>query len=166
VARGGIRRVLPGPGLDGRAGIGIASVVCDGDTPVCWRLHSVSKSSSLAGYGRLRRRGRHRLVGALLAVRKQAGMDGDGPVQSAMSPPWRRPPRARAADRYRDAGNALLRHFRSAGFTVDHSHAGLYLWVTARGMPRYRQLGWRKAHSCGAHASSTVRGGPGMSGWR
>ena len=37
-------------------------------------------------------------------------------------------------DRYRDRREVLLTALRGAGFTVEHSEAGLYLWAT-RGEP-------------------------------
>jgi aspartate/methionine/tyrosine aminotransferase len=44
-------------------------------------------------------------------------------------------------ERYRRRRDVLLPTFRSAGFTVDYSDAGLYLWVT-RGEPCRDTVGW------------------------
>ena len=44
-------------------------------------------------------------------------------------------------ERYRRRRDVLLPAFRSAGFTVDYSDAGLYLWVT-RGEPCRDTIGW------------------------
>jgi len=44
-------------------------------------------------------------------------------------------------DRYRKRRDALLPAFGSAGFAVDHSEAGLYLWVT-RGEACRDTIGW------------------------
>jgi aspartate/methionine/tyrosine aminotransferase len=44
-------------------------------------------------------------------------------------------------DRYRRRRDVLLPALRSAGFTVDYSEAGLYLWVT-RGQPCRDTIDW------------------------
>ncbi|MCV7259803.1 succinyldiaminopimelate transaminase [Mycobacterium shimoidei] len=116
--------------------------VCDGDHTGLLALHSLSKSSSLAGYRAGFVAGDPRVVAELLAVRKHAGMMVPTPVQAAM---------VAALDddahqdeqrgRYRRRREVLLTAFRSAGFTVDHSQAGLYLWVT-RGEPCRDTVAW------------------------
>jgi aspartate/methionine/tyrosine aminotransferase len=82
------------------------------------------------------------VVAELLAVRKHAGMMVPTPVQGAMvaalgDDDHEQQQRARYARR-RDA---LLPALRSAGFTVDHSEAGLYLWAT-RGEPCRDTAAW------------------------
>jgi succinyldiaminopimelate transaminase len=105
--------------------------VCDGDHTGLLAVHSLSKSSSLAGYRAGFVAGDAAVVGELLAVRKHAGMMVPRPVQSAMVAALDDDPHEHEQrDRYRRRRDALLPAFRSAGFTVDHSHAGLYLWVT------------------------------------
>ncbi len=44
-------------------------------------------------------------------------------------------------DRYARRRDLLLPAVRAAGFTVDHSEAGLYLWAT-RGEPCRDTVGW------------------------
>lgn len=105
--------------------------VCGGDHTGLLAIHSLSKTSSLAGYRAGFVAGDPEVVAELLAVRKHAGMMVPGPVQAAMvaalgDDEHEREQRARYAGR-RDA---LLPAMRSAGFTVDHSEAGLYLWAT------------------------------------
>jgi aspartate/methionine/tyrosine aminotransferase len=95
----------------------------------------LSKTSSLAGYRAGFVAGDPAVVAELLAVRKHAGMMVPTPIQAAMvaaldDDEHESEQRARYARR-RDA---LLPAVRAAGFTVDHSEAGLYLWVT-RGEP-------------------------------
>src|SRR6202051_2727275 len=58
--------------------------VCDGDHTGLLAVHSLSKSSSLAGYRAGFVAGDAAVVGELLAVRKHAGMMVPRPVQSAM----------------------------------------------------------------------------------
>jgi succinyldiaminopimelate transaminase len=116
--------------------------VCDGDHSGLLALHSLSKSSSLAGYRAGFVAGDLRLVGELLAVRKHAGMMVPTPVQAAM---------VAALDddaheceqryRYARRREVLLPAFRSAGFTIDDSEAGLYLWAT-RGESCRDTVGW------------------------
>jgi succinyldiaminopimelate transaminase len=116
--------------------------VCDGDHTGLLAAHSLSKSSSLAGYRAGFVAGDAQVVAELLAVRKHAGMMVPTPVQAAMvaaldddaheHEQWERYARRRAM---------LLPAFRSAGFTVDHSEAGLYLWVTC-GQPCRDTVEW------------------------
>jgi succinyldiaminopimelate transaminase len=109
--------------------------VCDGDHTGLLAIHSLSKTSSLAGYRAGFVAGDRAVVAELLAVRKHAGMMVPTPVQAAM---------VAALDdddhevvqkeRYARRREVLLTAVRGAGFTVDHSEAGLYLWAT-RGEP-------------------------------
>jgi aspartate/methionine/tyrosine aminotransferase len=98
-------------------------------------IHSLSKTSSLAGYRAGFVAGDPAVVAELLAVRKHAGMMVPTPIQAAMiaaldDDAHEREQKARYARR-RDV---LLTAVRGAGFAVDHSEAGLYLWAT-RGEP-------------------------------
>jgi succinyldiaminopimelate transaminase len=116
--------------------------VCDGDHTGLLAIHSLSKSSSLAGYRAGFVAGDPAVVGELLAVRKHAGMMVPTPVQAAMvaaldDDDHEREQRARYARR-RDA---LLPALRAVGLTVDDSEAGLYLWAT-RGEPCRDTAAW------------------------
>lgn len=116
--------------------------VCDGDHTGLLAVHSLSKSSSLAGYRAGFVAGDRAVVAELLAVRKHAGMMMPTPVQAAMvaaleDDTHEREQRARYARRR----EALLPAIRRAGFTVDHSEAGLYLWAT-RGEPCRDSVRW------------------------
>ncbi|ORW86699.1 succinyldiaminopimelate transaminase [Mycobacterium sp. IEC1808] len=109
--------------------------VCDGDHTGLLAIHSLSKSSSLAGYRAGLVAGDPALVGELLAVRKHAGMIVPTPVQAAMVAALDDDGHERVQrERYERRRAALLPALRSAGFAVDHSEAGLYLWAT-RGEP-------------------------------
>ncbi|MCV7280343.1 succinyldiaminopimelate transaminase [Mycolicibacterium flavescens] len=116
--------------------------VSDGDHTGLLAIHSLSKTSSLAGYRAGFVAGDAALVAELLAVRKHAGMMVPTPVQAAMvaalqDDEHEREQRARYAKR-RDL---LLPALQAAGLTVDDSEAGLYLWAT-RGEPCRDTLGW------------------------
>lgn len=105
-------------------------------------VHSLSKSSNLAGYRAGFVAGDPSLVAALLAVRRHAGMIVPRPVQAAMTAALRDDEHvARQRERYARRRAVLLAAVRAAGFTVDHSDAGLYLWVT-RDEPARKTLAW------------------------
>jgi aspartate/methionine/tyrosine aminotransferase len=105
--------------------------VCDGDHTGLLAIHSLSKSSSLAGYRAAFVAGDSGLVAELLAVRKHAGMMVPTPVQAAMAAALGDDSHVRVQrERYERRRAALLPALRSAGFTIEHSEAGLYLWAT------------------------------------
>jgi succinyldiaminopimelate transaminase len=94
-------------------------------------VHSLSKRSNLAGYRAGFVTGDPALVADLLAIRKQAGMIMPGPVQGAMTAALEDESHAVAQrERYRRRRSVLRDAFVSAGWRIDHSEAGLYLWVT------------------------------------
>jgi succinyldiaminopimelate transaminase len=116
--------------------------VCDGDHTGLLAIHSLSKTSSLAGYRAGFVAGDRALIAELLAVRKHAGMMTPTPVQGAMvaaldDDAHEREQRAR----YERRRAALLPVMLAAGLTVEHSEAGLYLWAT-RGEPCRDTLAW------------------------
>lgn len=94
-------------------------------------VHSLSKSSSLAGYRAGFVAGDADLVARLLAVRKHAGMIVPRPVQEAMTAALSDDEHiAVQRQRYAHRRDLLKPALLAAGFTVEHSEAGLYLWVT------------------------------------
>jgi succinyldiaminopimelate transaminase len=94
-------------------------------------IHSLSKRSNLAGYRAGFVTGDPALVADLLAIRKQAGMIMPGPVQAAMAAALSDDAHAaEQRERYAARRSVLLAAFAAAGWVVDHSEAGLYLWVT------------------------------------
>jgi succinyldiaminopimelate transaminase len=108
--------------------------VCGGSFDGVLAVHSLSKRSNLAGYRAGFVCGDPGLVAGLLAVRKQAGMMVPGPVQAAMTAALEDDAHAEAQRRrYAARRSALREAFADAGWTVDHSEAGLYLWVTHPG---------------------------------
>jgi succinyldiaminopimelate transaminase len=105
--------------------------VCDGDHTGLLAVHSLSKTSSLAGYRAGFVAGDAGLVAELLAVRKHAGMMVPTPVQAAMVAALNDDDHEKLQrERYARRREVLLPALRSAGFAVEHSEAGLYLWAT------------------------------------
>lgn len=116
--------------------------ICDGDHTGLLAVHSLSKTSSLAGYRAGFIAGDRAVVAELLAVRKHAGMMVPTPVQAAMVAALDDDQHQQVQrDRYARRRDALLPALRSAGFTVEHSEAGLYLWAT-RGEPCRDTVAW------------------------
>jgi succinyldiaminopimelate transaminase len=116
--------------------------VCDGDHRGLLAVHSLSKTSSLAGYRAGFVAGDAAVVAELLAVRKHAGMMVPTPVQAAMVAALDDDAHEREQrDRYARRRAMLLPAMRAAGFTVDLSQGGLYLWAT-RGEACRRTVGW------------------------
>jgi succinyldiaminopimelate transaminase len=116
--------------------------VCEGDHTGLLAVHSLSKTSSLAGYRAGFVAGDPELVAELLAVRKHAGMMVPTPVQAAMVAALDDDAHEeQQRDRYARRRDLLLPAVRAAGFTVEHSEAGLYLWAT-RGEPCRDTLAW------------------------
>jgi succinyldiaminopimelate transaminase len=116
--------------------------VCDGDHTGLLAVHSLSKTSSLAGYRAGFVAGDPALVAELLAVRKHAGMMVPTPVQAAMVAALDDDAHeAHQRDIYARRRAQLLPAVQQAGFTVDHSEAGLYLWAT-RGEPCRDTIAW------------------------
>jgi succinyldiaminopimelate transaminase len=105
-------------------------------------VHSLSKTSNLAGYRAGFVTGDAALVATLLAVRKHAGMIVPRPVQAAMTAALADDEHVAAQlERYVARREVLLAAVRDAGFAVEHSVAGLYLWIT-RDEPCRRTLHW------------------------
>ncbi|WP_322778441.1 succinyldiaminopimelate transaminase [Frankia sp. Cas4] len=105
--------------------------VCGGSHEGLLAVHSLSKRSNLAGYRAGFVTGDPRLVAGLLEVRRHCGSMVPTPVQAAMT--------AALADdmhvaeqraRYANRRAVLAAALAVAGFTIEHSEAGLYLWAT------------------------------------
>jgi succinyldiaminopimelate transaminase len=120
--------------------------VCDGDHSGLLAIHSLSKTSSMAGYRAGFVAGDPSVVEELLAVRKHAGMMVPTPVQAAMVAALDDDPHeVEQRDRYARRRALLLPALQSVGLTIDHSEAGLYLWVT-RGEPCRNTVAWLAQH--------------------
>ncbi|MDQ0892839.1 succinyldiaminopimelate transaminase [Agromyces ramosus] len=94
-------------------------------------IYSLSKQSNMAGYRTAFVAGCRTVIGRLTTVRKHAGLMLPQPLQAAMIAALRDDAHVSAQkDRYR-ARRALLKPaLQAAGFRIDHSEAGLYLWAT------------------------------------
>jgi succinyldiaminopimelate transaminase len=105
--------------------------VCGGSHEGLLAVHSLSKRSNLAGYRAAFVTGDPTLVRRLLEVRKHAGMIMPAPVQAAMAAVLDDDEHADAQRELYAARRALLRPaLEKAGWRVEHSTAGLYLWAT------------------------------------
>jgi succinyldiaminopimelate transaminase len=104
--------------------------ICGGSHEGILAVHSLSKRSNLAGYRCAFVAGDPAVVGELLAVRKNLGLQMPGPQQVAMAAALADDAHvveqhARYAARRAKLREALL----GAGFEIDHSEASLYLWA-------------------------------------
>lgn len=111
--------------------------VSGGDTTGLLAAYSLSKQSNLAGYRAAFVAGDPAVVARLLEVRKHAGMIVPGPVQAAMTVALDDDAHvAEQRERYRRRRTLLRAALEGAGYAVDSSHAGLYLWVRPEGAPQ------------------------------
>ncbi|WP_433682932.1 succinyldiaminopimelate transaminase [Nocardia sp. CA-119907] len=116
--------------------------VCDGDHTGLLAVHSLSKTSNLASYRAGFVFGDPELVAEMLEVRKHSGMMVPFPVQAAMAAALGDDNHeAQQRERYRARREVLRKALQQAGFRIDHSEAGLYLWST-RGEPCRTTLEW------------------------
>ncbi len=94
-------------------------------------VYSLSKQSNLAGYRAAFVAGCSGRISELLEVRKHAGLIPPAPVQHAMIAALGDDGHVVAQrERYRARRGTLLAALDAAGFRVDGSGAGLYLWAT------------------------------------
>ncbi|GAA4115802.1 succinyldiaminopimelate transaminase [Enteractinococcus coprophilus] len=93
-------------------------------------VYSLSKQSNMAGYRAAFVAGDAELIAALINLRSHTGMVVPGPIQQATI--------AALADEehvaqqkalYRTRRQKLVTAIEAAGLVIDHSQAGLYLWV-------------------------------------
>ena len=116
--------------------------VCGGNSDSVVALHSLSKRSNLAGYRFGFALGDPRVIEALLAARKHTGFMVPTPVQHAAVAVLDDDAHvAEQRDRYRARRQILLATLTAAGFRIDHSEAGLYLWAT-RGEDCWASVDW------------------------
>jgi succinyldiaminopimelate transaminase len=118
-------------GWDERAVSILRSDVCGDSHDGLLAVHSLSKRSNLAGYRAGFVAGDGALIAELLEVRRHAGMIMPAPVQAAM---------VAALDddlhvdeqraRYLRRRAVLWAALESAGFAIEHSQGGLYVWAT------------------------------------
>lgn len=93
--------------------------------------YSLSKQSNLAGYRAAFVAGDPALVASLVTARKHAGLMMPDPVQAVMAAALGDDAHVvRQRELYRARRDILLPAVKAAGYRVDGSEAGLYLWVT------------------------------------
>lgn len=94
-------------------------------------IYSLSKQSNLAGYRAGIVAGCAELIAGILAVRKHLGLMVPLPVQRAMTVAFTDDDHvAEQRERYRERRRRLKGGLERAGFFIDESDAGLYLWAT------------------------------------
>jgi succinyldiaminopimelate transaminase len=105
--------------------------VSDGDHTGILAVHSLSKRSNLAGYRCAFVAGDPTVVGELLAVRKNLGLQMPAPQQVAMKAALDDDAHADEQHaRYAARRSRLRVALEGAGFRVDDSQGALYLWAT------------------------------------
>jgi succinyldiaminopimelate transaminase len=120
----------------------LSPAVCGTSYDGVLAVHSLSKRSNLAGYRAGFVAGDPALVARLLEIRKHAGMIVPAPVQAAMVAALSDDEHVVAQRSvYAERRLSLLRAFEGAGFVVEGSAAGLYLWAT-RGEDCWSSVDW------------------------
>ncbi|WP_424448767.1 succinyldiaminopimelate transaminase [Microbacterium arborescens] len=115
--------------------------VSEGDVSGLLSVYSLSKQSNLAGYRAAFLAGDAAIVARLLTARKHLGLMLPLPVQHAMAAALRDDGHVAAQKEiYRRRRDVLRPALERAGFRIDHSEAGLYLWATA-GEDAWQTLG-------------------------
>ncbi|WP_395242657.1 succinyldiaminopimelate transaminase [Agromyces sp. MMS24-K17] len=105
--------------------------VTDGDPAGTLAIYSLSKQSNMAGYRAAFVAGDRALIARLTNVRKHAGLMLPGPLQAAMVAALGDDAHvAEQRERYRARRDVLKPALEAAGFRIDRSEAGLYLWAT------------------------------------
>jgi succinyldiaminopimelate transaminase len=116
--------------------------VNDGSLDGILAVHSLSKRSNMAGYRAGFAVGDVELVRRLVEVRKHAGMMMPAPVQAAMIAALGDDDHVDEQRARYEARRVMLRPaLEKAGFRIEHSTGGLYLWAT-RDEPCWDDVGW------------------------
>jgi succinyldiaminopimelate transaminase len=116
--------------------------VCGDSVEGILAVHSLSKRSNLAGYRCAFVAGDPAVIGELLAVRKNLGLQMPGPQQVAMIAALNDDEHvAEQHARYAARRTRLKAALEAAGFRIDHSEGALYLWTT-RAEPCWDTVAW------------------------
>jgi succinyldiaminopimelate transaminase len=127
--------------------------VTDGDRRDTLVIYSLSKQSNMAGYRAAFMAGCRTLIARITNVRKHAGLMLPQPLQHAMVAALGDEAHvAEQKERYRARRGILKSALEDAGFRIDRSEAGLYLWATE---------GRDAWDSLGRLADLGILGGPG-----
>ncbi|WP_022871141.1 succinyldiaminopimelate transaminase [Yaniella halotolerans] len=104
--------------------------VTGGDLRDLLSVYSLSKQSNMAGYRAAFVAGDEQLIAALINLRSHTGMVVPGPIQHAMIAALADEDHVfEQKDRYRKRREHLKAAIEATGLTVEHSEAGLYLWI-------------------------------------
>ena len=115
--------------------------VTAGDLTGVLSVYSLSKQSNLAGYRAAFLAGDPALIARLLTARKHLGLMLPAPVQAAAAAALADDAHvAQQKARYRSRRETLKPAVEAAGFRVDRSEGGLYLWAT-EGRDAWESLG-------------------------
>ena len=113
-----------------------------GDNTNILAVHSLSKRSSMAGYRAAFLIGDSALISCIREIRKHGGMMVPLPVQKAMTVALSDSNHvAEQRNRYNARKDVLRPALESAGFTIEFSDAGLYLWCT-RNEDAWHSVAW------------------------
>ena len=137
------------------------SAVTGGSLDGVLAVFSLSKRSNLAGYRAGFVTGDPGLMKELLLIGRQAGMIVPAPVQAAMIAALSDDAHAVAQKAvYAARRSVLAAGLTAAGFTIEHSEAGLYLWATKPGLDCWA-AGELLAAECGILVGPGSMYGPG-----
>jgi len=119
------------PWLDGAVPSVLDPAVTGGDPSGVLAIYSLSKQSNMAGYRAAFVGGDPALIARLTKARKHAGLMVPAPLQAAMAVALADDAHVREQkERYRARRDLLRPALEDAGFRIDRSEAGLYLWAT------------------------------------
>ena len=105
-------------------------------------VHSLSKRSNLAGYRAAFVIGDSKLIDQIRQIRKHAGLIVPLPVQHAMIAALSDNNHAfEQAERYEKRRIKLITALSKAGFTIEYSQAGLYIWCS-KNEDCYKTVDW------------------------
>ena len=114
----------------------------NGDNRNILAVHSLSKRSNMAGYRAAMLIGDPELIARILEVRKHAGGMVPLPVQKAMVAALSDTDHVSAQrSRYNARREKVRKAIVNAGFEIEFSEAGLYLWAT-RGESDWESVAW------------------------
>ncbi|MFM9015119.1 MAG: succinyldiaminopimelate transaminase, partial [Candidatus Nanopelagicus sp.] len=103
----------------------------EGDNTGILAVHSLSKRSNMAGYRAAFVVGDKKLIDQIRQIRKHAGLMVPGPIQQAMIAALSDDNHAKEqAQRYTRRRAKLINVLTNAGFTIEYSQAGLYVWCS------------------------------------
>lgn len=105
--------------------------VCGGDFTNLIAVHSLSKTSNLASYRAGWLAGDGELIQELLGIRRHAGLMNPGPIQSAMVAALEEDGHELLQkELYKNRRELLRAALIEAGYDIEYSDGGLYLWAT------------------------------------